>query len=51
MVLAMQHAERILHWLEKRELQKSKHQKMIQRGLNWDGFLFLQRTRIWSVLL
>lgn len=35
----------------KRELQKSKHQKMIQRGLNWDGFLFLQRTRIWSVLL
>lgn len=35
----------------KRELQKSKHQKMIQGGLNWDGFLFLQRTRIWSVLL
>ena len=50
-VLTMQHAERILHWLEKQELQKSKRQKKIQQERNWDGFLFLQRMKIWIVLL
>ncbi len=50
-MLAMQHAERILHWLEKQELQKSKRQKKIQQERNWDGFLFLQRMKIWIVLL